>query len=81
MAGLLWGLRNRSRSWVVLSSGFLAATAIAQLAGYIVDLSTWVLLGGAGVILLTVGLVALQKRQRILELRRAVTQEWGAWSA
>ena len=29
VAGLLWGLRSRSRSWVVLSSGFLGATAVS----------------------------------------------------
>ena len=80
VAGVLWGLRTRSRSWVVLSSGFLAAEALLQVIDDIIALPAWVLLGGAGVVLLTAGVLALAKRQEILATGRAVAREWEAWS-
>lgn len=80
VVGLLWGLRTRSRSWVALSSGFLAAEALLQVIDDVIALPAWVLLGGAGVVLLSTGVLALAKRQEILATGRAVAREWEAWS-
>jgi hypothetical protein len=79
VAGLFWGLRIQSRSWVLLSSGFLVGEAVFHLFDTVIALPAWVLLGGAGAILLTVGVLALAKRQEILTLRRTAIHEWEAW--
>ncbi len=79
VGGLLWGLRIRSRSWALLSSGFLIGAAVLHLIDDIVALPAWVLLGSAGTILLVFGVLALARRQEILSLGQAVSREWDAW--
>ena len=79
LAGLLWGLRVRSRSWVLLSSGFLVGAAVLHLIDDIVALPAWVLLGSAGTILLVVGVLALARRQELLLLGQAAAKQWDAW--
>jgi len=80
VAGLLWGLRIRSRSWVVLSTGFLAAETVFQLFDYVIALPAWVLLGAAGAVLLTAGVLALAKRQELVSVGETARREWEAWS-
>ncbi|GEM_PF-3338471 len=80
VAGLLWGLRIRSRSWVVLSTGFLAAETAFQLFDYVIALPAWVLLGAAGAVLLTAGVLALAKRQELASVGETARREWEAWS-
>lgn len=80
VAGLLWGLRIRSRSWVVLSTGFLAAETVFQLFDYVIALPAWVLLGTAGAVLLTAGVLALAKRQELASIGETARREWEAWS-
>lgn len=80
VAGLLWGLRIRSRSWVVLSAGFLAAETAFQLFDYVIALPAWVLLGAAGAVLLTAGVLALAKRQELASVGETARREWEAWS-
>ena len=79
--GLFWGLRQQSRSWVMLSAFCLVAEAVLQLFETVIALPAWVLLGAAGGILLTGGVLALAKRQEILALREAAVEEWDAWKA
>ncbi|MSQ15494.1 MAG: DUF2157 domain-containing protein [Dehalococcoidia bacterium] len=79
VAGLLWGLRIRSRGLALLSSGFLAAEAFLQVIDDVMALPAWVLLGGAGVVLLVFGVMALAKRQEIISAGHAVAREWEAW--
>ena len=53
---------------------------LLQVIDDIISLPAWVLLGGAGVVLLTAGVLALAKRQEILATGRTVAREWEAWS-
>lgn len=71
--------RTRSRMYVQAAIVALFLNGIAQFGPAFVQLERWIQVGAIGGILLLVGLVALFRRQKLLETRRALTSEWKAW--
>jgi len=74
-----YGLKTRSRMYVQAAVAALLLNGIAQFGPAFVQLERWLQVGAIGGILLLVGLVALFRRQKLLETRRALTSEWKAW--
>jgi hypothetical protein len=79
LIGLAWGLRQRSRLYVLASTVALLAEAGFQLFHEIAALPSWLLIGAAGTILLTAGVLALARQAEMVALGRALGREWNAW--
>lgn len=74
-----YGLKTHSRIFVKSAIVALFLNGIAQFGPAFVQLERWIQIGAIGSILLVVGLVALFRRQKLLETRRALTIEWKTW--
>jgi hypothetical protein len=74
-----YGVKTRSRLYVQAAIVALLLNGIAQFGPAFVQLERWIQIGAIGSILLVVGLVALFRRQKLLETRRALTSEWKMW--
>jgi hypothetical protein len=74
-----WGVRMHLRRCVQVGGLALLANGIAQLGPAFVDLSGWIQLALVGAVLLSIGIVALVKREEILATRQRLTQEWRQW--
>jgi hypothetical protein len=79
LVGLAWGLRQRSRLYVLASTVALLAEVGFQLFHEIAALPSWLLIGAAGTILLTAGVLALARQAEMVALGRALGREWNAW--
>lgn len=73
------GLRLRSRTYVEAAILALTANGLAQFGPAFVQLERWIQIGTIGSVLVLAGLLALFRRQRLLEMRRALTSEWKMW--
>lgn len=73
------GIRMRSRIYVQAAIVALVLNGLAQFGPAFVNLDRWIQIGAIGSILLVVGLVALFRRQKLLETRRALTSGWKMW--
>jgi hypothetical protein len=74
-----WGVRMHLRRCIQVGGLALLANGVAQLGPAFVDLSGWIQLGLTGAILLSIGIIALVKREEILAARQRLTQEWRQW--
>lgn len=73
------GLRMRSRMYVQAAILALFGNGIAQFGPAFLQLERWIHIGTIGSILLIVGLLALFRRQALLDARRAFASEWKLW--
>jgi hypothetical protein len=73
------GIRMHSRIYVEAAILALVLNGLAQFGPAFVNLERWIQIGTIGTILLVIGLVALFRRQRLLEVRRTLTSEWKMW--
>ena len=73
------GIKMRSRLYVEAGILALVANGLAQFGPAFVNLERWIQIGTIGSVLLIGGLMALFRRQRLLEVRQAFTSEWKMW--
>lgn len=73
------GVKIRSRIYVEAAILALVANGLAQFGPAFIDLPRWVQIGSIGSILLAGGLLALFRRQTLLERRREWTNQWRQW--
>lgn len=73
------GMKMRSRIYVEAGIAALLANGLAQFGPAFINLERWIQIGTIGIVLLIGGLAALFRRQRLLEMRRALTSEWKLW--
>jgi hypothetical protein len=57
----------------------LLANAIVQFGPSFLELPRWVHIGLTGIILLGAGLLALFRREKLLETRKRISEEWKQW--
>lgn len=81
IAAVVWGIRQKSRGYVLFGGVALLTNAIVQLGPAFIALSGWIQLGIIGSILLTMGLVALFKREEVLATRQKITEDWRSWNS
>ena len=74
-----YGAKMHSRIFVEAAILGLLANGIAQFGPAFIQLERWVQIGTIGSVLLLGGLVALFRRQKLLDARRALTSEWKMW--
>jgi len=74
-----WGVYGRSRTYVTAGGVAILGNALAQLGPAFFELPRWAQSGLTGAILLGGGIVALLKRQELLEARRAFGEHWSKW--
>ena len=79
LAAIGWGVRTRSRGYVSLGAVALLANAVAQFGPAFVELPRWIQLGITGSVLLGGGIAFLVRREELLRVRRAFTEEWKEW--
>jgi len=79
LAAIGWGVRTRSRGYVSLGAAALLANAVAQFGPAFVELPRWIQLGITGSVLLGGGIAFLVRREELLRVRRAFTEEWKEW--
>ena len=75
------GLRFHSRHYFLAGTFTLLASAVVQFGPAFIDLSRWAQLGISGTILLSAGLLALFRREQILQTRQRFTEKWQQWDA
>jgi hypothetical protein len=80
VAALAWGIRTLTRCCCRLGGLALLLNAVAQLGPAFLEFSRWIQIGTTGALLLGAGLLALFKRDKILRVRRQMTNEWRQWS-
>jgi hypothetical protein len=80
MVAIGWGIRQKSRGYVQFGAIALITTAIVQLGPSFAALDRWIQMGSIGFLLLVMGLVALFRREEVLETRQKITQEWRSWN-
>jgi hypothetical protein len=76
IVALLWGIRYRVRCYCQIAALAFLANAIVQLGPGLLDLSRWIQIAIIGVILFGGGLLALFKREKILDSRQRVVGQW-----
>ncbi len=76
-----WGVRQKSRGYVQFGGLALMTNVIVQLGPAFFALGSWVKIGSIGSVLLIMGLVALFKREEVLETRQNMTEEWRSWNS
>jgi hypothetical protein len=75
----VWGMRNHSRSFVQIGGLAFILNAGFQFGPAFIDLPSWIHIGLTGIILVGGGLLALLKREELLETRKNLTDEWRNW--
>jgi len=80
LVSIIWGVATHSRCFVQFGGIALIANAIIQLGPGFIDLPRWVHIGVTGGLLLAIGLIAMFKREDILETRSKMTEEWRQWA-
>ena len=76
---IIWGIRTQSRGYVQVGGVALIANALIQFIPSFLEWSRWLQIGLTGSILLGLGLVALFQREKLLQTRKKVTEEWRNW--
>ena len=76
-----WGIKTQSRGYVQVGGIALIANALIQFVPSFLEWSRWMQIGLTGGILLSLGLLALFKRENILTARKKITEEWRSWEA
>jgi hypothetical protein len=79
LLALGWGIRNHSRSIVVVAGFALLMNAVAQLGPAFIELPRWVHIGLIGSLLLGGGLLGLFRRDQIITARKKFTEDWRSW--
>jgi hypothetical protein len=74
------GARTHSRCYVQIGGLALIANALFQIAPGFVNLPRWIQIGLTGGILLSIGLLALFQRERLLKTRKKLTEDWRQWN-
>jgi hypothetical protein len=77
---IFWGIRSQSRGYVQVGGIALIANALVQFIPSFLEWSRWMQIGLTGSILLGLGLLALFRREKLLETREKITQEWHSWT-
>ena len=75
------GVKLRSRFYVEAAILALVGNGLVQFGPALIELPRWVQIGAIGSILVTGGLLALFRRQRLLEARRTLTSQWKLWNS
>jgi hypothetical protein len=81
LAAIAWGVWKHLKRCVQVGGVALLANGVAQLGPALVELSGWIQIGLTGAILLGVGMLALLKREELLDARQRLTEEWRQWEA
>lgn len=74
-----WGIKTQSRGYVQVGGIALIANALIQFIPSFLEWSRWMQIGLTGGILLSLGLLALFKRENILTTREKIAAEWKSW--
>jgi len=73
---IAWGMVRRVRCYVQAAGIALVANAFVQLGPGFMELTRWMQIAMIGAVLLSSGLLALFKRQELLDARQKATGEW-----
>ncbi|MEN8243072.1 MAG: hypothetical protein ABFS17_14230, partial [Chloroflexota bacterium] len=76
-----WGIYQKLRGFVQLGTLALIANAVVQLGPVFLELDNWIKIGITGSILLGGGMLALFKREQLLETRHKISDEWKSWDS
>lgn len=78
---ITWGIYTKSRGYVQVGGVALIANAMVQFIPSFLEWSRWMQIGLTGSILLGLGLLALFRREKLLETRQKITTEWRSWKS
>jgi len=79
LVALAWGIYRRTRTYVRLALFTFLLNGVVQLAPGFADLPRWIQLGLTGGILFGGGLLALFKRDELIQTRTRVSARWREW--
>ena len=79
LVALAWGIYRRTRTYVRLALFTFLLNGVVQLAPGFADLPRWIQLGLTGGVLFGGGLLALFKRDELIQTRTRVSARWREW--
>jgi len=81
LAVITYGIVVRSRSLVAVPIGFIVLEVVSVIYSRLSGISTLVIIGGTGILLLILAIVALLMRERISDTTEKVKARLSSWSA
>lgn len=80
MAAFVYGLLQRRRSFLFIGTVTVVVDAVVQVWDVVHSLPWWAITGAIGITLLAVGIAALIKRERVVQIHQLVSAELDTWA-